>query len=252
MEYSIRELSQLSGVTTRTLRWYDEIGLLKPSRIAQSGYRFYGPEQVDRLQNILFYRALGVELAQIGEILSAPGFDRISALRSHLQGLKERRMEIDRLIESVQDTIYAEERNEIMSDKKKFEALKRKAIEENEKAYGQEIREKYGDAEIDAGNAAMMKVTSEQYAEWNETGEEIQRRLEAAVQAGVSPESEEGKAIVGLHKRWLTVASHGYDAARHRGIAELYVMDERFAAYYDKQVKGCARFLRDAVHCWVK
>src|SRR5699024_12238570 len=67
MEYSIHELSRLSGVSTRTLRWYDEIGLLKPGRVAESGYRYYGPAQVDRLQDILFYRALGVELARIRE-----------------------------------------------------------------------------------------------------------------------------------------------------------------------------------------
>ena len=72
MEYSIHELSRLSGVSTRTLRWYDEIGLLKPSRVAASGYRYYGPAQVDRLQDILFYRALGVELARIRECLNAP------------------------------------------------------------------------------------------------------------------------------------------------------------------------------------
>ena len=65
MEYSIQELSRLSGVTTRTLRWYDQIGLLKPSRVAESGYRYYGRAEVDRLQDILYYRALGVELARI-------------------------------------------------------------------------------------------------------------------------------------------------------------------------------------------
>ena len=75
MEYSIQALSRLSGVTTRTLRWYDKIDLLKPSRVAESGYRYYGREEVDRLQDILFYRALGVELAQIKECLDAPSFD---------------------------------------------------------------------------------------------------------------------------------------------------------------------------------
>lgn len=74
MEYSIQALSRLSGVTTRTLRWYDEIGLLKPSRVAESGYRYYGPAEVDRLQDILYYRALGVELARIKRCLDDPSF----------------------------------------------------------------------------------------------------------------------------------------------------------------------------------
>ena len=74
MEYSIQELSRLSGVTTRTLRWYDQIGLLKPSRVAESGYRYYGRAEVDRLQDILYYRALGVELARIKECLDDPSY----------------------------------------------------------------------------------------------------------------------------------------------------------------------------------
>ena len=252
MEYSIRELSDLSGVSTRTLRWYDEIGLLTPSRVADSGYRYYGEREVDRLQDILYYRTLGMELAGIRAMLDDPSYDRMKALRSHLEGLKERRDELERVIASVEETIRAQERNEIMSDEKKFEAFKKNAIEENERRYGKELREKYGDEEIDAANAAAMKITREQYAQWNAWGEEINARLEAAVRAGLAPQSEEGREIVSLHKQWLTVASHGYDAARHRGIAELYVMDERFTAYYDKTVSGCAQFLRDAVRHWVK
>ena len=83
MEYSIQKLSRLSGVTTRTLRWYDEIGLLKPSRVAESGYRYYGSAEVDRLQDILYYRALGVELAQIKACLDDPSFDRLAAICIH-------------------------------------------------------------------------------------------------------------------------------------------------------------------------
>ena len=111
MEYSIQALSRLSGVTTRTLRWYDEIGLLKPSRVAESGYRYYGPAEVDRLQDILYYRALGVELARIKRCLDDPSFDRLAALRSHLTALEAERARLEGLIRSVRQTIGAEERN---------------------------------------------------------------------------------------------------------------------------------------------
>ena len=84
MEYGIHELAELAGVTTRTLRWYDKIGLLKPIGIGENGYRRYGGAEVDRLQQILLYRALGVELAQIRSILDDPGFDRLAALKNHL------------------------------------------------------------------------------------------------------------------------------------------------------------------------
>ena len=252
MEYSIQELARLSGVTTRTLRWYDEIGLLKPSRVAESGYRYYGPAEVDRLQDILYYRALGVELARIKRCLDDPSFDRLAALRSHLTALEAERARLEGLIRSVRQTIGAEERKEIMSDEQKFEAFKQRAIAHNEKVYGAETRAKYGDREVDEANAAVMNLTQAQYREWTDLGREIQERLEAAVRAGRSPEGEEGEKLCALHRRWLTITGNRYDPARHRGIAELYVMDERFTAYYDKQVPGCARFLRDAVDHWVK
>ena len=252
MEYSIQELSRLSGVTTRTLRWYDQIGLLKPSRVAESGYRYYGGAEVDRLQDILYYRALGVELARIKECLDDPSFDRLAALRNHLAALEAERERLEQLIRSVKDTIGAEERNEIMSDEQKFEAFKKRAVAHNEEVYGAEIRSKYGDQEVDEANAAVMNLTQAQYQEWTNLGREIQERLEAAVQAGTSPESEAGREITALHRRWLTITGTPYDPAKHRGIAELYVMDERFTGYYDKRVPGCARFLRDAVAHWVK
>ena len=252
MEYSIQDLSRLSGVTTRTLRWYDKIGLLKPCRVAESGYRYYGAAEVDRLQDILYYRALGVELAKIKECLDAPSFDRLTVLRCHLTALEEERIRLGQIIRSVQDTIEAEERKEIMSDEKKFEAFKRKTLEANEKAYGKEIREKYGDEEVDAANKAVMDLSREQYQEWTDLGNEIRRMLESAVQMGAVPEGEEGEAIIRLHKRWLTISGNPYDVDRHKGVAELYVADERLTAYYDKAVPGCARFLRDAVLHWAE
>ena len=124
MEYSIQELSRLSGVTTRALRWYDQIGLLKPGRVAENGYRYYGEAEVDRLQDILYYRALGVELAKIKECLDDPAFDRLTALRSHLSALEAEHARLEKLIRSVKDTIGAEERNEKMRDEQKFEAFK--------------------------------------------------------------------------------------------------------------------------------
>ena len=252
MEYSIQALSRLSGVTTRTLRWYDHIGLLKPARVAESGYRYYGPDEVDRLRDILCYRALGVELARIRECLDDPAFDRAAALRSHLEALEARRERLDKLIGAVRQTIRCEERKEIMSDSQKFEAFKEQTVRQYEAAYGKEARQRYGDAQVDEANAAVMKLSQAQYEEWMQLGQEIRQRLESAVQKGLSPQSEEGRAITALHRRWLTVTGGAYDATKHRGLAELYVMDERFTAYYDGQVAGCAQFLRDAVQHWAE
>ena len=227
MEYSIQALSRLSGVTTRTLRWYDEIGLLKPSRVAESGYRYYGPAEVDRLQDILYYRALGVELARIKRCLEG-------------------------LIRSVRQTIGAEERKEIMDDKQKFEAFKQRVVDWHQETYGAEARGRYGDAGVDEAQTAVLNLTPEQYQEWTRLGGELQTALERAVASGASPEGEDGRAAAALHRRWLTLTGNQYDPAKHRGLAELYVSDPRFTAYYDRAVPGCARFLRDAVACWAE
>ena len=250
MEYTIQQLSRLSGVTTRTLRWYDQIGLLKPGRVADNGYRYYGPAQVDRLQDILFYRALGVELAQIRACLDDPSFDRLAALRSHLSALERKREQLEGLIRSVRKTISAQERKEIMDDQEKFEALKQHIVSTHEELYGREAREKYGDRMVDRAQGAVRDLTREQYQEWRDLEEEIRQRLETAVRTELSPDGPEGQEITRLHRRWLTVTGTSCDAAVHRGLAQLYVQDARFTAYYDRTVPGCARFLWEAVAYW--
>lgn len=251
MEYTIQQLSRLSGVTTRALRWYDKIGLLKPSGRTEGGYRLYGPAEVDRLQDILYYRALGVELARVKEILDDPSYNRLAVLRAHLSALEGERECIQGLIDSVKETIRTQERDEIMSDEKKFEAFKRDALEEYARTYEAESRTRYGDAEVDEMLTRIKGVTREQYQEWDRLGQEILKKLSASVAAGADPAGEAGKELADLHRRWLTATGNQYDVQRHRGIAELYIQDERFTAYYDKERPGCARFLRDAVIYWV-
>ena len=187
MEYTIQELSRLSGVTTRALRWYDEIGLLKPSGRTESGSRRYGPAEVDRLQDILYYRALGVELARIRACLDDPAFDRLAALREHLSALEREQGRLQKLIESVKETIMAQERKKNMSDEKKFEAFKRTMLEEYEKTHEAESRARYGDGEVDAMLNRIKGVTWEQYAEWERLEEEVLQKLSAAVAAGADP-----------------------------------------------------------------
>lgn len=252
MEYTIQQLSRLSGVTTRALRWYDKLGLLKPSGRTEGGYRRYGRLEVDRLQDILYYRALGVELARVKEILDDPSYDRLAVLRSHLSALEGERERIQGLIDSVRETIRTQERDEMMSDEKKFEAFKRQFVEEKERLYGAEARKKYGDAQVDASNAKVMGITLEQYQEYERLSEEILEKLSDAVAEGADPAGETGKELTELHRRWLTIMGDKCDVQRHRGIAELYVQDQRFTAYYDKNRPGCAQFLRDAVLHWAK
>ena len=247
MEYGIRELAEMAGVSARTLRWYDSIGLLKPCRVGESGYRYYSSAEADRLQHILFYRALGVDLKQIAALLDDPSFDRLTALRGHLADLERERGRLDGMILSLRRAISAEERNEPMKDHEKFEAFKRASVQENETKYGAEARAKYGDGAVDDSNRMMMNMTEEQYAEWEAVGEEILRRLEKAVAENADPAGEEGRAIAQLHKKWLSFTWPKYSLQAHKGLAQMYVCDERFTKYYDRAVPGCAEFLKNAV-----
>lgn len=247
MEYTVKALAELAGVTSRTLRWYDRMGLLKPGRTTPAGYRLYGPAEVDRLQQILFYRELGLPLAEIGSILDTPDFDRQGALQSHLLSLRERRERLDTLIRTVERTLLKEKGEIAMSDKEKFEGFKRQKVEENERLYGREARKKYGDHPVETAKKAMMGLSQEEYRRWESLDKELREGSAAAVRAGEKPEGEEGGRLARLHREWLTILMPDCDDARQVGIAELYVADPRFTAYYDGEVPGCARFLRDAV-----
>ncbi len=247
MTYTIRALAELAGVSTRTLRWYDQVGLLSPGGRLENGYRCYTSAEADRLQQILYYRALGMGLMQIRQALEDPAFDRLTALRGQLTALERERTRMDALIATLRRTIDAEERKEPLMDQEKFEAFKRHAVEKNEADHGREAREKYGDAAVDDANARMMNLTQAEYADWKETGDAIRARLEAAVMAGETPDGAEGQAVAALHRKWLRYTWGSYTPQAHAGLAEMYVEDERFRAYYDDAVPGCAAFLRDAV-----
>lgn len=246
MEYTIRTLAQMAGVSTRTLRYYDEIGLLKPVRVSSSGYRVYGRDEVDRLQQILFYRELDFSLESIAAVLDDPGFDRDRALREHREMLLGRRKRLDLLIESVDRTIAMNEGRMEMNDERKFEGFKREMIEENERKYGSEIRNRYGDEAVDRSNAKVMGMTKEEHDEFTRLSAELKDTLAQAFAAG-DPGSELAQRAAELHKRWLMFHWSEYNPQAHAGLARMYVEDERFKAHYDAERPGTAEFLRDAI-----
>ncbi len=246
MEYTIDKLAKLAGISSRTLRYYDEIGILKPNRINSSGYRIYGRQEIDKLQLILFYKHLGVKLEVIKEILDSPDFDEIEALKNHYRELLEKRKQLDALIENVIKTIAEKEGRIIMNDMEKFEGFKKKLIDENEKKYGKEIREKYGEETVNESNRKFMEMTPEQYEKVSKLEREIMETLYEAMKTG-DPGGEIAQKAAELHKEWLCCFWHNYSKEAHAGIVQMYVNDERFRAYYDKVQPGTAEFLRDAV-----
>lgn len=247
MEYTIQRLAALAGVTTRTLRYYDSIGLLKPKRREGSEYRVYGEQQVDRLQQILFYREMGMELAVIRETLDADSFQQLAALESHLERLLEKKKRMEQLIETVTKTMEKEKGRIVMTDQEKFEGFKKEKLQKNEEIYGTEIREKYGAEQVEKSNAKWMQLTEEAYREMEQTEKQLLALLQQAVKKGESPKSTFGKEAAELHKKWLSFIWTFYTPEAHRGLVEMYVADERFRTYYDREREGCAQFLKNAV-----
>ena len=233
MEYTVNKLAKLAGLTSRTLRYYDEIGLLQPKRTGSNGYRLYGPEEVDRLQQILFFRELGVPLDDIKRILDSKDFDGLSALQRHHRALTEKREQLDLLISNLEKTISAMKGETVMSDKEKFEGFKKKLVDDNERQYGREVREKYGDEAADSANAKVLNMTEEKYAELQRLTEELNETLKEAVREG-DPASALAQKACELHKQWLCFFWNSYSKEAHIGITQMYVDDPRFTEYYEK------------------
>lgn len=249
MEYTVQKLGKLAGISTRTLRYYDEIGILKPARINSSGYRIYGQNEVDRLQQILFYRELGVSLDSIKKIITSPSFDGAKALKEHREKLLEKREQLNLLIANVEKTIALTEGRIDMSNQEKFEGFKKKMVDENEKKYGEEIRNMYGNDTVDRSNTQLMNMTKEQYEEVTLLEKQVKETLAKAIATG-DPGGEIAQKAADLHKQWLTYYWSEYSKEAHAGLAQMYVDDERFTAYYDEKQPGTAEFLRDAIHIY--
>jgi len=249
--YTVIELARLTSLTPRTLRYYDSIGLLRPSRGRENGYRLYSAGEVDRLQQILLYREMGLPLEEIRQLLDAPDLDRTETLRLHLTRLLERRREVDALIRTVRHTLDAIQGGTTMRDEEKFVGMKRQAVAENEAAYGREVREKYGGEALDRHNARIMDMSEQ---EWTQMKEEEAGYLEALRRAAASgdPAGADAREAVKLHAAWLAHywPQGAVTAQSHIQMAEMYVQDERFRAYYEEIVSGGAAFLAQAVKAY--
>lgn len=235
MEYTIKKIAELSGISTRTLRYYDEINLLKPTRINSSGYRIYGMNEVDRLQQILFYRSLDIKLEDIQTILSQSETDIQHSLIEHYNQLLLKRQQIDSLLLTVEKTIRYQKGEITMNDQEKFEGLKRETLQKNENLYGKEIREKYGESSVETSNKKWLNLSEEQFNQMEQTEQNLFSALKKVIQSK-DYDSPEAKEAFESHKEWLLINTPHYSVQMHRGLGEMYIADERFASYYNSRV----------------
>lgn len=235
----IQEAARLTGVTERTLRYYDRIGLLHPSGMTESGYRLYDEDALRRLQQILFFRELGFPLAQIREIMDSPGYDMNEALRRHRLLLIAERDRLNGLIDLAERTLKGE--NDMS-----FDAFDRSGIDRQRDAYAEETRRRWGGtdayAESEKKTAGYGK---EQWAAIQQEADEIFAAF--ATLRGHAPDEPDVQALVA---RWQAHITRNYYACTKEilaGLGQMYTADERFIQNIDRAGAGTAQLMSAAI-----
>lgn len=245
-ELTITELALMAGVSTRTLRYYDQINLLKPERYSTAGYRLYGEEQINRLQHILFLRELDMGLKEIARHINNEAYSRLDSLREHCRLLKARQRRVEKIVGVMERTILKEERREVMESHEKFEGFKEGLIRENEEKYGQEARQLFGDKAVNWSTDKFRGLKKEEYARFEQLSEDQLESLYAALKEG-DPASAQAQHSAALHRKIVEFWWERYTPEGHAGLVNMYLEDERFRDYYDRRALGAAQFLHDAV-----
>ncbi len=244
MEWSIQEVSRHAGTTSRTLRHYDDIGLLPPTRIGANGYRYYDEHALVRLQRILLLRDLGLGLPAISEVLTEVT-DATGALRGHLAWLRKEHDRLDRQIASVENTISTLERGGHIMAENMFEGF-------DHTQYKDEVEERWGTEAYATSDSWWRSLSAADKVAWQTRVSELNADWTAAADAKLTADSDEAQALARRHVEWLTSVPGTPGAIKEyvTGLGEMYVADERFASNYGGQ-KG-AEFVRDALSVYAE
>jgi DNA-binding transcriptional MerR regulator len=238
--YTIKELADLAGSTPRALRYYDQLGLLKPALIAENGYRYYDRENLLCLQQILFFRELDVPLKDIQFALSRPEFQLLPSLERHRRALQDKISRYEKLITTIDQTILNLEGEMEMSEKELFSGF-------DEKEYEDEARERWGDTpQYKESRRKWSSYPDAQKEKIKQLGGEITRRM-VAEDARAQPGDPAVQAAVGEYYQYLNRYFYTCDVEFLRGLADMWVQDPRFAVNYERIREGGAAFVREAV-----
>lgn len=249
MTYAIGKVAAMTHVSVRTLHYYDAIDLLNPSFETASGYRLYDDGDLELLQQVLFFRALGFSLAQIRAIVRSPAFDRRKALEAHRTALLERRRTVEALLAAVDHTIEAMNKGEAMDTKEMFDAFDERALEEYRTKYAEEAKQRWGTTDAYAeSQKRTSKYTKEDWARIQKEGSEIYEGL--AVLMDRNPSDPDVQDLAKRFHEYLNRNFYTCSLQILAGLGEGYVSDARFTATFDKVKPGLAVFLRDAIRVY--
>jgi len=235
MTYSVQTLAQLAGVSPRTLRYYDQFGLLPAQRNPTNGYREYPATAVDQLQLIRYFQAFGFSLTAIQDLLARPSAEQTAALAAQRQTLATERDHLTALLNTLDRTLAARNGGPQMTDTEKFAAFKREQLAQNDQQFGSEARERYGNETYTASQQKFAGLSEADYQHMQATEQALFTALKAVATTG-DLSSDAARQVYELHRQWLCFTWNNYTAVAHRGLAEMYTADERFASYYNQHV----------------
>jgi DNA-binding transcriptional MerR regulator len=257
MIYTINKLAKSAGVTVRTLHFYDEIGLLKPSRKKENSYRTYSEKDMLRLQQILFYRELEFSLEDIRKMLESPDFNALEALRDHKKLLEIKRKRIETLIETIDKTmksmksassrLSADKGGDIMNNDDLYTGFSKDKLKE----YQEEAKQRWGDTDAYKQSTTRTKNwTKQDYRNAAKQQEEITNTIAGLMDKGIQDHKVQEQ--IERHYKYI---SQFYKCSyeMYRNLGKMYVDDKRFTEYYDKREPRLALFMRDAMayYCYV-
>ncbi|MGN9792022.1 MerR family transcriptional regulator [Streptomyces sp. OZ13] len=244
MSYSVGQVARFAGVTVRALHHYDEIGLLRPSGRSGSGHRRYDDADLDRLQQILFYRELGFPLEEVAALLDDPDADPQAHLRRQHELLSARITRLKEMAAAVERAMEAKKMGINLTPEEKFEVFGDFDPDE----YAEETEQRWGGTDAyEESRRRTASYTKEDWLRIQREADEITRRFVALMDAGEEPESQAAMDVAEDHRRWIS--SHHYTCTYeiHTGLAEMYVADERFTRNIDKARPGLAAYEREAI-----
>lgn len=244
MTYTVGDVAKMAHVSVRTLHHYDELGLLAPSARTDAGYRLYTDGDLKRLQQVLFYRELGMPLDEIRRVMLDPSFDSREALLAQRDALLERVLQTEAMLQAVEKALQAEEEGKAMDKEEMFEVFG----DFNPKDYEDEVKERWGDT--DAYKESARRVKKYTKADWEQIkaeGEQIYTEVAELMDAEVPATDQRAMDAVDKHRlhidKWFYACSHEMQVC----LGEMYVQDPRFKATYEKIRPGMAQYVCDAI-----
>lgn len=242
MKKTVNEVARVANVSVRTLHYYDEIGLLRPSALTDSGYRLYNDQALERLQQILFFRELDFPLDVIKRILENPSFNRREALEKHRNLLLLKRKRLDALIGLVDDTLKGEKNMSF----KEFDTTE---IENAQKQYAEEVKERWGDTDAYTESTKMAgNYNREDWACITAEGDAIFKAFSEHL--GEDPASSAVQKLVGDWQKHITKYYYTCTKEILAGLGQMYTADERFTKNMDKYGAGTAKLMSEAIRVY--